>query len=289
MSHFVRAFCIGMLVLAGCENADVRKAVEAGSDAVMALTISDREVREIASRSAQTSDRKHTLAPPKNAYAQRLDRLVARHRTDGDLKLNYGVYLSPEVNAFAMADGTVRIYSGLMDMLTDGELLFVVGHEMGHVVKGHVREKMQLAYAARAVRKGVASQSSAAGDVAQSVFGEHAESLVNSQFSQLEEKEADDHGLAFLKAGNLEPRDAVTALQKIGGLSKGRSFLSSHPDPDKRAQRLQAQVEGRSLSIDEARQSLPGKVRSFLEGSFASLLGLGRRLLPWCAGVLSVR
>jgi putative metalloprotease len=27
----------------------------------------------------------------------------------------YKVYLSPTVNAFAMADGTIRIYSGLMD------------------------------------------------------------------------------------------------------------------------------------------------------------------------------
>ena len=32
-----------------------------------------------------------------------------------------------------MADGTIRVYSGLMDLMTDDELLFVIGHEMGHV------------------------------------------------------------------------------------------------------------------------------------------------------------
>lgn len=43
-------------------------------------------------------------------------RLVGQHLQDGSLKFNYGVYLSPEVNAFAMANGTIRIYSGLMDI-----------------------------------------------------------------------------------------------------------------------------------------------------------------------------
>ena len=98
-----------------------------------------------------------------------------------------------------MADGTIRIYAGLMDLLDDGELLFVVGHEMGHMAKEHIRKKIRLAYAASAVRKGIASQGGAAGDVAGSLLGGLAEALLNAQFSQLEEKEADDAGLAFLK------------------------------------------------------------------------------------------
>jgi len=65
-----------------------------------------------------------------------------------------------------MANGTIRVYSGLMDMLDDGELRFVIGHEMGHVMKNHIRKKIRLAYAASAVRKGIASQNNIAGDVA---------------------------------------------------------------------------------------------------------------------------
>jgi putative metalloprotease len=130
-----------------------------------------------------------------------------------------------------------------MDMLDDGELRFVIGHEMGHVMKNHIRKKIQLAYAASAVRKGIASQNNTAGDVARSLFGGLAESLVNAQFSQLEEKEADDYGLAFLKREEVKPEDAVSALKKIAQLGKEHSFFSSHPDPDKRAERLQAQLE----------------------------------------------
>jgi putative metalloprotease len=261
--------CFSLLL--GCENTDVMTAADAGLDAVKALTLSDKDVREIAVKSAQYSDKKQTMAPPENRYARRLNGLVRQQFQDGNLKFNYGVYISPEINAFAMADGTIRVYSGLMDMLDDGELRFVIGHEMGHVMKNHIRRKIQLAYAASAVRKGIASQGSTAGDIARSLFGGLAETLMNAQFSQLEEKEADDYGLGFLKREKVEPKDAVSALRKIAKLGRGHSFLSSHPDPDKRAERVQAQLEGRALSIEENKQNIIARVRAFLEKRFPFL------------------
>lgn len=236
------------------------------------MTLSDAELLEIASQSAAYSDKKHMLASPEDRYAKRLDRLVNQNLQEDNVTFNYGVYLSPEVNAFAMANGTIRIYSGLMDMLDDGELHFVIGHEMGHVMKRHIRKKIQLGYAASAVRKGLASQNSAAGEIARSLFGGLAESLLNAQFSQLEEKEADDYGLAFLKKhGKFSPQDAVSALKKIAKLGKTHSFLSSHPDPDKRAERLQAQLEGSALSIEEKKQDIISKVKDFFVKTFPFL------------------
>ncbi|MCF8128607.1 MAG: M48 family metalloprotease, partial [Deltaproteobacteria bacterium] len=174
-----------------------------------------------------------------------------------------------------------RLYSGLMDMLNDGELRFVIGHEMGHVVKKHITKKIKLAYAAGAVRKGIASQNNAAGDMARSLLGGFAESLMNAQFSQLEEKEADDYGLVFLKEGKFEPRNAVSALKKIATLGKGHSFLSSHPDPDKRADRLQAQLKGRALPIEENLQNITGRIKAFFENNFPSLYQQLRKWFPW--------
>ena len=260
-------FCF--VFISGCDNTDVVTAIDGGKDAVKAITLSDKDVLAISSRSAEVMDRKNRLAPPDNKYSIRLNRIINQKFQDGDVAFNYGVYMSPEVNAFAMADGSIRIYGGLMDMLTDGELRFVIGHEMGHVMKRHIREKIRLAYATSAVRKGVASQNNAAGEIARSVFGGFAESLINAQFSQLEEKEADDYGLLFLKKKDFEPRDAVSALKKLAGLGKGHSFLSSHPDPDKRAERLQAQLEGRALSIEENKQNILSRLKIFIYDSAA--------------------
>ncbi len=270
-----------MLLLFGCENTDMQIATDAGLDAVKALALSEKDVQAIASQSAQYSDKKHTLATTENKYAKRLNQLVGQNFQDGNMKFNYRVYIFSEVNAFAMANGTIRIYSGLMDMLDDGELRFVIGHEMGHVMKNHIRKKIQLAYAASAVRKGIASQNSTAGEVARSLFGGLAESLMNAQFSQLEEKEADDYGLVFLKREKFEPQDAVSALKKIAKLGKGHSFLSSHPDPEKRAERLQAQLEGRALSIEDKQQNIIGKVKAFLDNIVSSLYRQLRKWLPW--------
>ena len=276
MPSYLAILICFIFLLSGCENTDVATAVDAGRDAVKAITLSDQGVHDIAEKAAQLSDKQHVVAPANNKYAKRLNGLVAQQFQDGNLKFNYAAYISPEVNAFAMADGTIRINSGLMDMLNDGELRFVIGHEMGHVVKNHIRKKIQLAYAASAVRKGVASQNNAAGEVARSVVGGLAETLMNAQFSQLEEKEADDYGLVFLKREKYSTPDAVSALRKIAKLSKGHSFLSSHPDPEKRADRLQAQLEGRELSIEDRQQSLVSKLKALLERNFPSIY----RLLP---------
>ncbi len=53
--------------------------------------------------------------------------------------------MAKDVNAFAMANGCIRVYSGLMDMMTDNEVEAVIGHEMGHVALGHVKKGMQVA------------------------------------------------------------------------------------------------------------------------------------------------
>ena len=79
LKYFVILFCFSFLL--GCENTDVMTATEAGIDAVKALTLSDKNVQEIASQSAQYSDKKHTLATLENRYAKRLNQLVGQNLT----------------------------------------------------------------------------------------------------------------------------------------------------------------------------------------------------------------
>jgi putative metalloprotease len=105
MKYFIITSSFCLLLLSGCGNTDVQTAADAGMDALKALTLSEKDVQEIASRSARLSDEKHTMAPPDNKYAKRIINLVGGSLQDGDLTFSYGVYISPEVNAFAMADG----------------------------------------------------------------------------------------------------------------------------------------------------------------------------------------
>ncbi len=243
MLKFFKLSLICFLFFAACEDTNIPLATDAGMDMLKAVTLSDKQVILLASEASKQSDSRNRICKSSSPYSQRLRRLVGnRYDADGYI-FNFKVYSSSTVNAFAMADGTIRLYSGLMDLMDDHELLFVIGHEMGHVVNKHVKKKIMLAYAASAVRKGVASQENIVGAITGSALGGFVQALLNAQFSQAEEREADDYGILFLKNNGFNINASVSALNKLDTLGKNHTFLSSHPDPALRAERLQQQID----------------------------------------------
>ena len=262
------------LLASGCEDVDLRQATEAGRDAIKAVTLSEGEVHRLSRKAAARLDAEHRIAPPGSRPAARLKRLVAKHRQEDGESFSFRVYLSPRVNAFALGDGSIRVYRGLMERMTDQELLFVIGHEIGHVVQDHVRRKMAVALAGSALRKGIASQENIVGELAGSALGGFVEQLANAQFSQEEEEAADDYALHFMEREGYDPRKAVSALEKLARGSGEHSFLSSHPAPGERAKRLQAQL------ADEDRDT--GDT-----GLLDRVLGLLANILDWLADIFS--
>lgn len=281
MIRYLLIFLTAML-LASCEDTNILMMTEATTEAVTAITLSDEEVRNLARQAALDSDRKHAVAPTGSPYDNRLQKLIAGHLQRDGKSFTYKVYLSEEVNAFAMADGTIRVYSGLMDLMDDEELLFVIGHEMGHVVKDHSRKKVVLAYATSALRKGLASQDNEVGQIAGSVIGSFAEQLTHAQFSQHEERQADIYGAAFLQSEGYSISSAVSALNKLAELARQHTFLSSHPDPEARAKRLLQGDEDEEGTQD----SLLGKMIEEVQGFLVSLLYLVRSLVQWILSYL---
>ena len=261
----------------GCDNVDPLMATSAALDAARAITLSDREVQQIAVATSAQVDRQHRIAPPEHPHARRLQRVLARSASNRDSRFTCKVYLTDEVNAFAMADGTIRIYAGLMDMLDDDELLFVVGHEMGHVELEHIHEKLRLAYAANATRKAAAAVSGTIGEIARSHLGAFIQQIVTAQFSQHEERQADDYGLAFVRKNNTNPRSAVTALEKLATLGSSHTFLSSHPAPDKRARRIAAQLEGKPIADEPEGQGWQDTITRILVAAWL----LVKKLVLW--------
>lgn len=222
-------------------------ATEAGVDAVKAVALSDDDVRHLADKAVAVSDGRHQVAGPSNPYARRLNRLMGMVPAEAAKGYHLKVYLDPKVNAFAMANGSIRIYSGLMDRMNDKELLFVIGHEMGHVSEKHIKRKIMVAYAASALRKGIASQENMGGLIASSAIGGFVQALANAQFSQTEEQSADDFGLKFLIKISFSEDQAVDiasgALEKLALSSNEHSMMSSHPDPEKRADRMRSALD----------------------------------------------
>ena len=239
------------MTLVGCQSVktgDLSGAVSTVSTAGKALSLSDSDVVALSNESCEAMDAQNKVAPANSKYTQRLNRVIKAFPKDIEgKKAVYKVYLTKDVNAWAMANGCIRVYSGLMDLMNDDELRGVIGHEIGHVALGHSKSRMQTAYATSAVRQ-IAAQSgnSAVAQLSRSQAGELGEKFLNAQFSQSQESASDDYSFDLLTKLKLPRKGLVTGFQKLSKLSdsKDHSMLDSHPPSEKRAAHMQERLGG---------------------------------------------
>lgn len=238
------------LFLSGCQSMNSDGLVTSSVGALQAYTLSDAQVKQLSDEACKQQDSKAKLAPANSVYTQRLTKISKSLGNNiNGMPVNYKVYLTKDVNAFAMANGCIRVYSGLMDMMNDNEVEGVLGHEMGHVALGHVKKGMQVAMGTNAVRIAAASMGGVIGDLSQSQLGDLGEKLVNAQFSQRQESEADDYSYDLLRQRNISPAGLATSFEKLASLNSGHasSMLDDHPSSSGRAQHIRERMAADGL------------------------------------------
>lgn len=231
--------------LSGCQNMNTEGLMQSGAQAFQAATLSDAQVKALSEQSCAEMDSKNQIAPADSTYAKRLATISKALGSDiNGTPVNYKVYVTKDVNAWAMANGCVRVYSGLMDMMNDNEVEGVLGHEMGHVALGHSRKAMQVAYATTAARTAIAASSGIGAQLSQSQLADLGEKLVNSQFSQKQESEADDYSFDLLKKRGINPIGLATSFDKLASQEAGRqsSMFDDHPSSQARAQHIRDRI-----------------------------------------------
>jgi predicted Zn-dependent protease len=173
--------------------------------------------------------------------ANRLIPQVTIYRPDAvNWKWEVNVFKSDEVNAFCMAGGKIAVYTGLIEKLkiTDDELAAVMGHEIAHALREHVREQQSkqqvlggvgIAAVIGGALMGVNIDPNLTQTGLQVAFG-----LPHSRQAEVE---ADDIGLELSARAGYNPKGAITLWQKMSALGGGRpaEFLSTHPSPESRA------------------------------------------------------
>src|SRR5436309_14864870 len=191
------------------------------------------------------------------------DRLIAqavRFRPDSaKWKWEVQVINDPKtVNAFCMAGGKMAIYSGMWEKLkaTDDEIAQVMGHEIGHALLSHTREKMSVAYTSGAATTIAAIALGARQDTAL-LLETAAQTAIVLPNSREAESEADQVGVELAARAGYDPQAAVTLWDKMGKLGGSPpEFLSTHPSPEHRAGRLKelgTQVEPLYVAAKEGK------------------------------------
>lgn len=182
------------------------------------------------------------------------DKLIAqavRFRADSAAwQWEIQVIEDPQVNAFCMAGGKMGIYTGFWDKLhaTDDEIAAIMGHEIGHALASHTREKMSVGLSAQigaTVLAAVLSRNDPGS------YGRNVDNMQNLAAiavtlpnSREAETEADQIGIELAARAGFDPRAAVSLWHKmqkeVGG--KRAEFLSTHPSHETRIQNLSALV-----------------------------------------------
>ena len=236
-----------------------KESIGAATKAVKAVTLSNEDVINYTKEYITWMDENNPVAPAEDEFAQRLAKLTANMQSYDGLALNFKVYLVRDVNAFACADGSVRVCAGLMSVMSDLEVLGVIGHEIGHVKNMDSRDAFKTALMTSALKEGVSSQGGTAAALSGSQLGDLSEQLANMSFSRKQESTADAYGYEFLKANNVNPWYMSLAFERLHELSNGASegavkkLFSSHPDTQKRVEEMakKAQKDGFEKPVKE--------------------------------------
>lgn len=239
---------------------NVGKALGGAKKAAQALTLSDEQMAEYVKESIDWMDKNNPVPGEEDPYTQRLRRLTEGLTDVDGIPLNFKVYDVIDVNAFACPDGSVRVFSSLMDIMSDDELLGIIGHEIGHVAKRHSKKAFKNELMTGALRDGISSVGGTAQALSESVLGDMGQALVGAKYSQKQEKEADDYGYEFLKSHGKNPWGMVMSFEKFLELegnagSKSNYYqkmFSSHPETKDRIKRLSERATKDGIARPEA-------------------------------------
>jgi predicted Zn-dependent protease len=188
--------------------------------------------------------------PRAYAYIQAMaDTIVARGGAEHADVFPYEVTLIDQDvrNAFATPGGFIYVYTGLIKTLESGDQLAgVLGHEIAHAAARHSTDRLTKQYGIATLLSLVAG--SAEGGLAARV----ASSLLNLRFSRKDEAEADALSVSYLCKTRFAADGAAgffRAIQEDG--LRPPEFLSSHPSPANRIDRIQQWASEQGCNIED--------------------------------------
>ncbi len=225
--------------LYGCADTDIRSTINSSTGLLSAAMLSEDDIKAESSEAAGEMDTLNEVASGSNKYGKRLAGLSKGLENYDGLKLNFKVYLVSDINAFAMPDGSVRVFSSLMDLMEDEELMAIIGHEIGHVKLKHSYDQMRLAMVSQSTMSLLGQSGGYTGVMANSELGQVASRFINARYSQSDELESDAFAVIFLRQQGMDPYAAVRAIEALQReFGDSNNFLSSHPSNPNRIEAL---------------------------------------------------
>jgi predicted Zn-dependent protease len=183
------------------------------------------------------------------ALVQRVGELLVKQSfaAKSPYKFSFHVLADPKtVNAFALPGGPIFITEGLLRQLkSEAELAGVLGHEIGHVVARHSSERL----AKQQLTQGlIGALVVGSGDYTTAQIGQMVGSMINMKYGREDELESDSLGIRIMAEAGYDPRGMVRVMEvlaKASGGSRQPEFVSTHPAPENRSERIKQEIAKR--------------------------------------------
>lgn len=169
------------------------------------------------------------------------------------------VFDTDDVNAFVMPGNRVGVFRGMVELAeNDDQLSSVLGHEVGHAVYRHANRRMSRAMLAQGalVAGQVAVTSSEElqqyGQLIGALGGAAMQFGVILPYSRQSELEADKAGVDYMHKAGFDVKQSVRLWELMDQKSQGQrppEFMSTHPDPARRAQILRQYINARGYAL----------------------------------------
>ena len=188
--------------------------------------------------------------PKVDEYLTRLGmRLVAKMPNRGaQYPWEFHCVNSKEINAFALPGGYVFVNRGAIEAAdNEGQLAAVMAHELSHVVLRHgtaQASKAQLMQGAAGIFGGIFGGSTSGALLSQGVALGAGGLLL--RYSRSDETQADVLGTQVLYDAGYDPRAMAQFFEKLQAETKGKNppqFLSDHPNPGNRVERVNEEID----------------------------------------------
>jgi predicted Zn-dependent protease len=168
-------------------------------------------------------------------------------------KLHFTVVKSNIVNAFALPDGNIVVFTGILEkMKSHEELVALLGHEVAHVNHRHSMRSLCRDLS------GYFFISAILGDVngVMAIIGEHANSLQSLSFSRGFEKQSDEDGLKIMIQNKINPEGMIALFSRLQTEEKETGisvpeFLSSHPITNDRIKHIRTLIKNQNFNFKE--------------------------------------
>ena len=163
------------------------------------------------------------------------------------------------LNAFATPGGYIYVYTGLIKFLdSEDQLAGVMGHEIAHAAQRHSTRQMTKIY-------GVAALSSiVTGNADPGLMEQIALSLLSLKFSRAHETESDMYSVIYLCETDYNAAGAAGFFQKIDEADNPPEFLSTHPDPGNRIEKIETKAKELGCTGNQVYKREYDRIKSLL-------------------------